>query len=242
MLRMEYQEQITDLGLRIFPLRGKKPLKGVHWKIDAACKPVSTPSYGIVCDKIAVIDADTRSKAVEIFQNKPRTPWMVKTRRGVHFYYRGSPDLTIGQFDEWDLRAGGNGYVVGPGSLVKGFRYELVKGCRITLDLPEFDPEWLACKPPSVELVNPRTELCKPLTREKIHHVNAYLSRIESIQGNGGSRGLIRAAAVCRDAGLSEAEAMLKLLWWNGLAVVCPPWLEAELARAVTRVYAKVKQ
>ena len=75
------------------------------------------------------------------------------------------------------------------------------------------------------------------LVRDEIHRLDGYLARVESHQGHNGSAGLVRAAAICRDAGLSEAETMCKLLWWNQLPVVAPPWSNLELARAVTRVF-----
>ncbi|GAF99874.1 unnamed protein product [marine sediment metagenome] len=122
---MEYQKCITDLGLRILPLNGKKPLS--HWKEEASLDLVPTASYGIVCDKIAVADTDTREKAIWWYRNRIRTAVMIRTPGGgVHFYYAGSPDLPNGQYDKWDLRAGGNGYVVGPGSVIKGKVYALI--------------------------------------------------------------------------------------------------------------------
>jgi len=222
------QEQVRNLGLKVFPLNGKKPLKGYHWKERASCHPVNTPSYGIVCDEVAVIDADTREKAIEIFREKPKTPWMVKTPRGgVHFFFRGSLDLPIGQYDQWDLRAGGDGYVVGVGSIVKGKVYELVKGCRITLDLPDFDPAWIPSKSNG------------KAPQRRVRSVERYVMQIESIEGQGGSKGLVRAAAVCRDAEMSESEATILLLRWNQSERVRPAWSEKEIARAITRVYSR---
>ena len=49
----------------------------------------------------------------------PQTSWTVRTPGGwTHFYYRSVPDLRNAQKVErgWDVRAGGRGYVVGPGS------------------------------------------------------------------------------------------------------------------------------
>jgi hypothetical protein len=99
-------------------------------------------------------------------------------------------------------------------------------------DVPAFDPEWLQEMQQSVR--EPHR-----LTRGQVRNVDAYLSRIESIQGQAGSRGLIRACAVCRDAGLTETEAMGKLMLWNSGPTVNPSWSTEELARAVTRTYAK---
>ncbi len=73
----------------------------------------------------------------------------------------------------------------------------------------------------------------------QLGRLRSYLAKVESIQGKNGSSGLVRAVAICRDKGLSEAEAMIDLLWWNQQSVVNPSWPEREVARAVTRTYAR---
>lgn len=81
----------------------------------------------------------------------------------------------------------------------------------------------------------------REVVRKQVNNVRAYLAKVVSIEGQHGSHGLVRAAAICRDAGLSESEATIELLHWNSLPVVSPPWPHEEIARAVTRVFQKVK-
>jgi len=108
---------------------------------------------------------------------------------------------------------------------VTGKPYERVGSWKLE-DVPYFDPKWIG-------------EEKRPITRDAVKRIRGYLAKVESIEGKKGSSGLVRAAAVCRDAGLSEAEAMVELLWWNEQSVVCPHWSHIELARAITRTYVK---
>jgi hypothetical protein len=160
---------------------------------------------------------------------------ITETRRGVHSLYQGST-RTRKMLDAQGNEIGdikGNGYLVFPQSIVAGWHYHFVEGFELDLDKLHPFPEHLF----------PAVEKTRKITREKIRHLDAYLAKIESIQGpysikgTHRSAGLVRAAAICRDAGLSEAEATIKMLWWNTLPVVSPPWPHEEIARAVTRIY-----
>ena len=78
--------------------------------------------------QINVVDADDEA-AIEFVQNNlTRTPWMVRTGKGAHFYYQTSPSLIIKNSSDRskiDTRGVG-GYVVAPGSAhISGRRYEL---------------------------------------------------------------------------------------------------------------------
>ena len=139
--------------------------------------------------------------------------------------------LVIDGQEVGDIKSGPNSYVVTPPSQVLQengtlWEYRYIPGYEWTDPLP-FPGQLF----PEVE--HPA------ITREKIRSLDAYLAKIESRQGEHGSHGLVRAAAVCRDAGLSEAEATIKLLSWAQGPTVSPPWSAIEIARAVTRVFRK---
>lgn len=142
---------------------------------------------------------------------------IVRTRRGVHFHFSGSTQTR--KFAHGDIK--GNGYVVYPPSVIDNHQYEFIaRG-----ELQGFPESLFHTK-------------CERL-RKEVKNVRSYISRIESIQGQNGSAGLIRAASVCRDAGLSESQATIELLRWNEGATVRPPWDHSEIARAVTNVYGR---
>lgn len=80
--------QVAELGLRVHPLIGKRPIWD-DWPAKAtseraAVEQMMTPgrNYGIVCDRVAVIDTDTAELAEWWQQHMPRTPWVVRTPRG----------------------------------------------------------------------------------------------------------------------------------------------------------------
>ena len=160
---------------------------------------------------------------------------VILSRKGAHFYWQGqtkTQKLVIDGETVGDEK--GNGYMVDEGSTVNGFTYHAIPGYEWGNDLLPF-PAHLP------EFQDTRNEVQKVLTRGKVESLDGYLAKIESLQDGRGSAGLIRAAAVCRDAGLSEAECLEKLIWWNGLPVVRPPWPLHELTRAAKNVYRKQK-
>ena len=219
------QKQVLDLGFRIFALNGKVPPKGFHWKEEAAVQEVRSAVYGIVCDQVAVADTDTRDKAVWWWENRTRTPWMVKTPRGgVHFYYLGSPDLPNGQFNDWDLRAGGKGYVVGPGSIRDNVRYELIGA--ITLDLPAFDREWIPKRNGGRR--EPLDDLDNDVLK-RISRARAYVGKCEpAVSGDGGhNKTMYVVGCLTQKFGLTADQAWPLLLEYNERCQ--PPWSTREL-------------
>jgi hypothetical protein len=157
-----------------------------------------------------------------------------ETKRGAHFLWRGTTrtrkmyDATGNEIGDWK----GNGYIVWPNSIVNGWQYRFVKGLEF-----KFVEELL----PLPEELLQEVKKTVTLTREKVRNLDAYLAKIESVQGNHGFASLLKAAVVCRNSGLSESETTIKILWWNTLPVVSPPWSHKEIASAVTRVFKKGK-
>lgn len=251
MTTFEEARFLWDKRLKIFPLaeRSKAPRNGDNWR-EYAKHPLTMAhvrnlwgfeqkarfNIGILtgASGLVVVDADSREAARELYRRLPKTDMMTKTANGGHFFYR-SPDQELGprvkvvvQGVVADIRAGAS-YVVGPGSIhPTGKLYERIGEWS---EPPVFDPKWIE------QSVNGTRQI----TRGKVNRVDRYLAKIESIQGENGSSGLVRAAAVCRDNGLSESEATVALLKWNRLPVVNPPWSEGEITRAITRLYERAK-
>lgn len=152
---------------------------------------------------------------------------IVETRHGIHAYFSGdtrprkliADDRKVG-----DIRAG-NTYCVFPDSRVRGWVYRFVRG-----------HEWGALPPFPADLF---PDVRKEVISKEIRNVAKYVMTIESIQGRDGSAGLVRAAARCRDGGLTESQATILLLEWNTTDVVQPAWSQEEIARAISRVYRK---
>jgi hypothetical protein len=239
-----------DLGFSQLPLRGKFPALD-HWKHLTDRRPTDAElllwfyvphhNIGIICGPISgvvVLDADSPEMAERIAGELPPTAMQTKTPKGKHFFYRLEPGqhvpsrVRVNQ-TMLDIR-GEASYVVAAPSIHPdtGQRYEHV-GSWDLKDVPLFDASW-------IELLDPSSRM---LSRKEVRNLDAYLAKVESRQGANGSAGLVRACALCRDAGLTEAEAMVKLIvLWNQSPVVQPPWSMDELARAVSRTYRKGKE
>lgn len=222
--------------MRLIPLahNSKKPLAGEDWHVriseDSAqhAKWLSdglNVGFAVEENGRSVVDFDDKEAAHQFRKSHSDIcTVVVETRRGMHFHFSGR--TTTRKFPHGDVK--GNGYVVFPPSVVDGFAYRLIADGPL-----QAFPEHLF---PPVQATRDGVQV---VTRGVVKDVDAYLARIESISGKNGSAGLVRAAAVCRDAGDSEAEALLRLIAWNKLPVVSPPWTDKELARAVTRVFKK---
>ena len=235
--------RVAALGIRIHPLLGKRALLE-EWPSRATSDPDAIKqwlvdfrhNYGIVCEKVSVIDTDTTELAAWWQKNMPPTPWSVRTPRGgMHFYYRSVPGLrnAVKAHRGWDVRAGGSGYVVGAGSIVDGTIYELVG--RETLDLPLFDPTWLPIE--ETGPVNLPIVAARP--RGRIRNIRSYIRRIISIEGQRGSDACFRVACVLRDEGLTPDEALQYMLDWNHQSAY-PPWSVKELLHKIRDSYSKL--
>jgi hypothetical protein len=221
---------LYSLGYQLIPLVGKRPAG--EWKdLQSERKELKgwSGNVGIVTGKISgcvVLDCDSEESYDWARGQGFRSPMVVRTARGWHLYFRYRP---IGNF----VRVGGRlldirgdaGYCVCPPSVhSSGVRYEWKAGPVPPDQLPEL---------PMIEPLRQQ----QTLTQGRVQNLTAYLAKIESVEGRNGSAGLVRAASVCRDSGLSPAVAMAELVKWNSSPAVRPPWTRADLARAVDRVF-----
>ncbi len=236
------QEQFVDLGYRIHPLmpNSKKPCFKEWQKLEVTKADIpklwgkTRNNIGMICDGITVVDFDTGlTKSREWYtQHRDILKTVVITRKGIHAYFKSSGEEWHGKHSEGDIRCHGKGYVVVPDSLVthddgESWLYSFVDGHGLCHpdELPLFRAEYVK------RLQKPKT------SKKEIANIRAYIAKIESIEGKNGSAGLVRAAAKCRDAGLTESETTIEILHWNHGSTVNPPWSEPEIARAVSRVF-----
>jgi hypothetical protein len=251
---------LQDKAINTFalPYGSKQPERGSKWKEltkrrttndeirESFCSGVRR-NIAMVCgwpSGVMAIDADSLEAARALFRALPRTPAMEKTAKGVHFILQLPKGLIVPpavkttiKGIQCDIRGEASYIVVAPSMHPSGKQYEWVNWPWNLQDVPEFDPAWIDEPLQKMQQLGKAEQL--EITRRDVYNVDAYLAHIESVQGQGGSRGLVRAAAVCRDAGLSEAEAMVSLIEWNRGPTVKPAWTPKELARAVTRVFRK---
>ncbi len=123
--------------VRVFPLEPnkKEPKKGIRWTDDS--KKIrdfnweGATGYGVVPIGMTGIDLDGYGAAkafeskVSEFGDAPDT-LIVRTPNGVHMYFTGETEHRNGWMKNIDIRSGSSGYLVGPGSIVKGAQYRVV--------------------------------------------------------------------------------------------------------------------
>ncbi len=222
------------MPVKLIPLAhgSKKPLRGEDWHERVSEDPAEHAEwirrglnigFPLEENSCSCADFDVKDQARRWWRLHGNIVSVaVETRRGIHCYFAGQTKTR--KFDFGDLK--GNGYLVYPPSVVDRWRY-----CFFRNNWEELQP--------FPEHLFPETEVIRKITRREIRRLDAYLATIESKQGQHGSHGLVRAAAILRDAGLSEADAMCKLVEWDQSDRVSPPWPLKELARAVTNTYRK---
>jgi hypothetical protein len=236
-------------GINVIPIgEDKKP--AVKWKqlVDEPLKEWDYPGCNIAIltgetNNLVVVDCDNEASWLEWMAKKPRTPVRVKSKRGMHFYYRwpgqyvksDSHVKLDGHEGEYDVR-GDYAYVLLPPSLLDGYQYQFwpsqdnptAKWMDIAT-LPEFDPAW---RPD-------RVKADKWEATNRIRDARAYLDRIVACEGQGGDKQTLKACCKLAASGYSEAEAMALLVDWNSTNCT-PPWTTADLLRKLQVAYSTV--
>ena len=236
-----FAQQYQDRSWNVIPLTGKQA--AILWKEYQTRRATlgqigvwfghrSQHNVGIVTGAISdltVVDCDSRDEAVWWWQNRPRTPLMVRTGKGIHFYYRyseiGNKAGVLGR--KIDIRGDG-GYVAAPPSIHPdtGQPYEWIDIDPEEFHLnevPAFDDQWIK----DGRWIKPANE-AQPVIR----NARAYISRIFAISGKKGHNATFRAACKLRDAGLNPEEALAELVLWNQTNAK-PPWSVQELLHKV---------
>lgn len=221
----------------LHPLNGKKPSYPNWPDIESTARDIrhwisqGFQSFGLITEKLAVVDCDDKETGRAFFRAyRKQIRTIIQSPRGAHFYFRNDGSITNRQHVEYrgltyDIRGIG-GYVVAPGSVVASHEYRFVDGFG-EIDPTKLEPFDACWSPPAGS---------PSITRGQINDVRNYVMKIESVSGEYGSRGLVRAASVCRDNGLTESEATVLMLEWNQQRAQ-PPWSEHELTRAISRTY-----
>lgn len=186
-----------------------------------------------------VVDCDTREEAVWWYRNRPATSLMVKTRNGVHFYYRATSEQVGNRQKLYgrsiDIRGFGGYVVAAPSVHPDGGNYER-KGSWCFRDVPEFDSSWL----PRPEHHSVSSRSIDPANSHERNIQNAmdYIGHIHAVEGQGGSSATCRAAGVLQNFGLNRGEALEMLKEWNKSNAI-PPWTDSELARKVQWAFSR---
>lgn len=177
-------------------------------------------NYAVITGKISgivVVDVDDKAALPWLRWNLPATPWIVKTSKGWHCYYRFPRRFEVGNRArvagmKIDVRGEG-GYVIGPGSIHgTGFLYRAVGDWSARYDsVPELNPEIL--QEPAQE---PRREAIERPKGPVIDRARAYLKAIpRPTLGAGSDQATFQAACrLVRGFSLLPPEAVAVLAEW----------------------------
>jgi hypothetical protein len=225
---------VGKFGLSVIPM-GEDKCPSVKWKEYQTRLPrgdelVQWPRHniGIVTGSISnlvVVDCESREDAEWFWKFRGKSPVVVQSRRGFHFYFShpGEPVRNAVQIDNrYDVRGDG-GYVVAPPSSHSEGKYKWVKKMIATSDLPRFNPEW-------------RPKAVYESSDNKIKDAVSYISRITAVSGEAGHDSTFRAVKTLQESGLSEGEALLAIQDWNRTNA-SPPWSDKDLLHKIRSVY-----
>jgi hypothetical protein len=198
------------------------------------------PNLGIITgwvSRVVVVDTDDAVSELWAQDNLSPTPWMTRTSKGIHRFYRYPPQRignkaklkTESEALNLDIRGDG-GYVVGPGSLHEsGFVYEFMGDWTGSIDyLPSLDTSFLP-KPAQAKPARVAVASSVPA----VERARRYLAAIPpAVAGQGGDTKTFYAA--CRlllGFNLTESDTYALLSEWN--QGCSPKWSEEELLKKI---------
>lgn len=192
---------------------------------------------------VVVVDCDSDEAVVGWLKTKRPTPLRVKSKRGMHFYYRHPGPGHYVKSDshirdaagfEYDVK-GDRSYVVMPPSLRGGHQYQVASCTGNVLghwlmpqQLPFFEIAWRPERAPSAHT----------LSDAKVRDGLSYIKSIQAVQGSGGDKATYRAVCKLRDRGMTECQALAALMEWNQTNAK-PAWSPRELHRKLQSAFAQ---
>ncbi len=200
-----------------------------------------------VISGIVVVDGDSLQACEFIEETCTKTPMVVQTRKGRHYYYRHSgtkvPNACrVLDIPPVDLRGDG-GLVIGPGSThPSGHVYCLTSESNITPppELPLYEESWFpdAVKAEPTSFVRPVLHFGGPAEKDAYELAVRYMNNVPgAITGTGGdNHTYVQACRLVRGFNLSDDQALDIMREWN--ARCQPAWSDQELAAKITHARA----
>ena len=261
---LDYALALARLGLSVIPVPRPRPgaVKGspgdgkvplISWKQYQSQRPTedelrawfaTEQNTAVVTggvSNIVVVDADSPEAVAWVKRNILRTPWRVRTARGLHLYYR-HPGVPVGNKARIRTRAGAlaldvrgeGGYVIGPGSVHASGAVYTAEG-DWSVPSPKLPAFWVGL----LERPRKASSLGSPRPRPEgdvVDRARCYLAAIPRPEIDQGSDNATLSAAchLVRGFQLTEAEAS-SLLWeWaGGRPGWTREWVERKVANAL---------
>lgn len=194
-------------------------------------------NLGILLGDVVVIDVDD-DPAISWVQEHglDNTPMIAASPHGLHFYHRFQESIrTQIKYLGLPLDIKATGYIVAPPSgLDSGESYTWLEGPVSKEQLPFVNiPQDNHDLVPTTLHVNSFDWLAQPTQEGSIRNPRAYCLKIPSVQGQNGSKALMRCCYICLSNGMISSETFEFLFReWNPLQAV-PEWSEKELWHAI---------
>lgn len=231
-------------GMSVIPVSQESKIPAIKWKRYQDSKPTfgeiadwpADVNVGIVTGEVSgivVVDCESREDAEWFYTTRGKSPTVVQTKRGFHFYFKhpgGTVQNAIRVEGKYDVRGDG-GYVLAPPSIHSAGQYAWKQPLNYAA-LPQFDRAW-----------RPDTQPGSMASSKEIADGVAYIATIKAVAGQGAHNDTYRAACVLRASGMSESEAFVALQQWSRTNVfnkdgVTPfPWSERDLLHKIRDAY-----
>ncbi len=198
-------------------------------------------NIAIVTTGMVVFDCDDPATAELVVEKCGDTPHRVQTPSGgLHLGYRLRMGVVLKNRVkvkglDIDIRTTGGIELIPPSRTEKGEYRWLGEGLNPLSKLPCGNIGWTRDRPKKLRATAAASDL--PPGQGRIANPEAYCLRIRSVQGQNGSRALVRAVCVLREARRTPDQAF-DYLWkvWNP-ACAEPLWSEKEIRHAIERHY-----
>lgn len=194
-------------------------------------------NIGILLKGLTIIDIDGPDGQKWADDNGLVSPMETVTSRGFHRFFQGrAVETNVIQYRAKMVDILVNGFITAPPSWIakNEWRYQWKSAPVPRSELPTI-PEGIITVPKREIILSNHPALTRPSV---IRNPEKYVLSVTSHQGSFGSRGLVRAVLILRDAGktMQEAFAYLKEVW-NQPPRVVPPWSDHEIAKCIERHY-----
>lgn len=240
-------EYYLERDFVLFPLNGKIPPAGFHWR-EATFDPFFEPknNFGVqLSDTDLVIDIDPRNGGNESFKKLtelavaiPPTFTVITGSGGKHLYYKKPAEFKVRknlkEYPGIDFISTG-GYVVACGSIHPDTKKEYCGVGMMIADAPTDILELI--KKQDIQLVKPTGMGTYDDSRETVQRFSQYLQKAPiAIEGQSGDSVTFTVAATGRDFGLSP-DRTFSIILDNYNDLCLPPWAPDELRRKVENAY-----
>lgn len=255
-LVVQVANYLLSKGISVIPISRASKRPVIQWVQYQSKRMESFDKYencnlGVVTGKVSnlvIVDCDSINSYAAWLKHGQRTPLRVRSRKGMHFYYRhpgervrNAQKISMQKIDPslpdemYDVRGDG-GMAVSPPSISKGFQYQYcicsgnIRGKFIEPEnLPVFDMKW---RPETKKISASQTD------ESEIKDIEAYIAKITAVEGSSGDKATWTVCKLIAESGVSMVEGMSILSAWNQ-ASANPPWSTNDLVRKLELAFSE---